>query len=79
VGGSYNFCWEQGSLRLPAPAGTGHKGQERTPAMAAGLTDHRWSLQELLRYQVPLPAWVAPTRRGRPPHRAQPPALLAAA
>ena len=79
VGAAYNFCWAHGSLRRPAPAGTGHKWQERTPAMAAGLTDHRWSLQELLCYQVPLPAWVAPRRRGRPPNRARCPALLAAA
>jgi len=37
-----------------------------TPAMASGLTDHIWSIQELLSYRMaPLP-WVAPTRRGRP-------------
>ena len=27
--------------------------QERTPAMAAGLTDHKWSMEELLTYRVP--------------------------
>jgi hypothetical protein len=27
---------------------------------------------ELLRYQVPLPPWVAPKRRGRPPRTARP-------
>ena len=37
--------------------------------MAAGLTHHRWTMLELLRYQVPLPPWVAPKRRGRPPKR----------
>ena len=37
-----------------------------TLAMANGLTDHIWSVQELLSYRVaPLP-WVEPTRRGRP-------------
>lgn len=36
VGCLYNFCWQHGSL------------QGRTPAMAAGLTDHRWSLEEFL-------------------------------
>lgn len=36
VGCLYNFCWVHTSL--------GNK----TPAMAAGLTDHRWSLEEFL-------------------------------
>ena len=69
VGGAYNFCWDHDSLRLPAPPGVGHKWLERTPAMAAGLTDRRWTMRELLHYQVPLPAWVPPKRRGRPPKR----------
>ena len=77
VGCAYNFCWTHGSLRQLAPAGTGRKWQERTPAMAAGLTDHPWTMHQLLRYQVPLPAWVPPRRRGRPPKAAPP--LLAAA
>ena len=67
VGCAYNFCWSHDSLRLDAPAGTGRRWQERTPAMAAGLTDHQWTVGELLHYRVPLPAWVAPKRRGRPP------------
>jgi transposase-like protein len=79
VGAAYNFCWVHGSLRQPAPAGTGRKWQERTPAMAAGLTDHPWSLQEVLRYQVPPPAWVAPKHRGRPPKPARAPTLAVAA
>jgi hypothetical protein len=70
VGGAYNFCWEHDSLRLVAPAGAGRKWLERTPAMAAGLTDHRWTMRELLHYQVPLPCWVPPKRRGRPPKSA---------
>jgi transposase-like protein len=78
VGCTYNFCWEHSSLRLLAPAGGGRKWQERTPAMAAGLTDHRWTMRELLSYQVPLPAWVAPKRRGRPPKPARPPTLAVA-
>jgi transposase-like protein len=78
VGSTYNFCWAHASLRVLAPAGTGRMWQERTPAMAAGLTDHRWSLHELLTYQVPLPAWVPPKRRGRPPTSAPPPALAVA-
>ena len=79
VGCAYNFCWLHGSLRLAAPPGAPWKWQERTPAMAAGLTDHRWTLRELLRYQVPLPAWVEPKRRGRPPKRGQQPVIAMAA
>ena len=78
VGWADNFCWLPQSLRLAAPAGAPWKWQERTPAMAAGLTAHRWTRQELWRYQVPLPPWVAPKRRGRPPKRAQPPAVVLA-
>jgi transposase-like protein len=70
VGCAYNFCWLHESLRQRAPAGGPWKWQERTPAMAADLTNHRWTMLELMRYQVPLPAWVAPKRRGRPPKRA---------
>jgi hypothetical protein len=54
VGACYNFLWKHHSL-----------GEERTPAMAAGITDHRWSLEELLSFPVPpaeLPRW-----RGRKP------------
>jgi hypothetical protein len=67
VGCAYNLCWLHASLRLAAPAGAPWRWQERTPAMAAGLTNHRWTMQELLEYQIPLPAWIAPKRRGRPP------------
>lgn len=79
VGGAYNFCWHHASLRLAAPAGAGHRWLERTPAMAAGLTDHRWTMGELLHYQVPLPAWVPRKRPGRPPKRAPQAALALAA
>jgi transposase-like protein len=80
VGTAYNFCWTHESLRVAAPPGTGRKWQFCTPAMAASLTDHCWTMTELMHYQVPLPAWVAPKRRGRPPKPAQaPPALVTAA
>ena len=65
VGTTYNFCWVHRSLRRPSRAGW--QWQERTPAMAAGLTDHLWTVQELLRYHVPPAPSVAPKRRGRPP------------
>jgi transposase-like protein len=78
VGCAYNFCWLHQSLRLAAPAGAPWKWQEWTPAMAAGLADHRWTMRELLRSQVPLPPWMAPKRRGRPPKRALQPAMAVA-
>lgn len=40
---SYNFCWPVRTLAQPDAAGCLHP---RTPAMAAGLTDHVWPLQE---------------------------------
>ena len=49
VGGCYNLVWRHCSL-----------GEERTPAMAAGINDHRWSLEELLVFAVPpseIPKW----------------------
>ena len=79
VGCAYNLCWPHRSLRLATPPGGTGKWRERTPAMAAGLTDHRWTMADLLRYQVPVPLWVAPKRRGRPPKRRETPALAGAA
>jgi transposase-like protein len=68
VGTVYNFCTDHRSLRLRRrgrPDRVGHRWHERTPAMAAGLTDHRWSVHELLTFHVPLPRWTPPRRRGR--------------
>jgi hypothetical protein len=44
---SYNFCWPVRTLGVRSPEGT---WQKRTPAMAAGLTDHVWSLKEWIRF-----------------------------
>lgn len=44
---SYNFCWPVRTLRVRSPD---RLGPRRTPAMAAGLTDHVWSLAEWLRF-----------------------------
>ena len=44
---SYNFCWPVRTLR--ENGADGH-WRPRTPAMAAGLTDHVWSLAEWLTY-----------------------------
>jgi len=46
---SYNFCWPVRTLRTRSPDGSWEKC---TPAMAAGLTDHVWSLAEWLRFQA---------------------------
>jgi hypothetical protein len=69
VGTAYNFCWPHDSLRQVAPDHAPQKWLLRTPAMAAGLSDHPWTPVELLRFQIPLPRWVPPKRRGRPPKR----------
>jgi transposase-like protein len=78
VGCAYNFCWCHRSLRWRAGEGASRQWLGRTPAMAAGLTDHPWSMTELLRYQVPLSPWVPPKRQRRPLGRIQP-SLMAGA
>ena len=69
VGTAYDFCWHHDSLRQRAPDDAPRTWHLRTPAMAAGLTSHRWTPNELLPFQVPLPRWVPPRRRGRLPKR----------
>ena len=61
----YNFVLPHASLRQPwaepvRTYGTGSAKRWRpcTPAMAAGLTDHVWTLKEVLLYRVPL--WPQP-------------------
>ena len=71
VGCAYNFCWAHDSLRIAAGDGQRRRWQERTPAMAAGLTDHCWTMREWVSQPIPLPPWVPPKRRGRPPKRSQ--------
>ncbi|MFN2638271.1 MAG: hypothetical protein ABR585_14745 [Gemmatimonadaceae bacterium] len=44
---SYNFCWEVRTLRESDGKG---RWRARTPAMAAGLSNHVWSLMEWLSY-----------------------------
>lgn len=69
VGSIYNFCSWHDSLHLPLYIGRAGRRRwvPRTPAMAAGLTDHRWSVLELLSFKVPPLPFVPPKRRGRPP------------
>jgi IS1 family transposase len=61
----YNFCLPHASVCQPLPQpesthGTGSATQWRpcTPAMAAGLTDHVWTLREVLLFRVP--PWPQP-------------------
>jgi hypothetical protein len=61
----HNFCLPHASIRLPLAAPESTKGsgsakrwQPCTPAMAAGLTDHVWTLKEVLLYRVP--PWPQP-------------------
>lgn len=63
----YNLCDAHHSLRCYLAVGTfGHRWVQRTPAMAAGLTDHIWTVDKLLMYRVPPPRWSPPKQRGRP-------------
>jgi IS1 family transposase len=61
----YNFCLPHASLRQPLPQplltngnGSAKRWQPQTPAMAAGVTDHVWSLREVLLFRVP--PWSQP-------------------
>jgi len=63
----HNFCLPHASLRQPLPQpeptnGSGSAKQWRpcTPAMAAGLTDHVWTLREVLLFRVP--PWPQPAQ-----------------
>jgi transposase-like protein len=58
VGTLYNFCCAHSSLGLV-------EGRQQTPAMASGITDHVWTVSELLHYRVRPPRWEPPRRRGR--------------
>jgi hypothetical protein len=50
----YNLVRPHKSLRLSVLDRQGHRWRPRTPAMAAGLTDHIWSIKELAT-ALPLP------------------------
>ncbi|MBI3734666.1 MAG: IS1 family transposase [Chloroflexi bacterium] len=65
IGSVYNFCAYHKSLRLSGII-NGHQWIPRTPAIAAGITDHRWSVHELLSFQVPPKRWTPPKQPGRP-------------
>lgn len=66
MGCVYNFCTEHKSLRLKLWVGYhDFRWVRRTPALAAGLTDHIWTVKELLLFQIPPPGWQPPKHRGR--------------
>jgi hypothetical protein len=44
----YNLIRHHKSLRLPVVDGSSRKWKQRTPMMAAGLTQHVWTVKELL-------------------------------
>lgn len=56
LGCVYNFCTPHHSLSLTTPT---------TPAMAAAITDHLWSVRELLYFKIPT-TFQPIKRRGRP-------------
>jgi hypothetical protein len=49
----HNFHRAQQALRLPLGDGV-RRYHHRSPAMALGLTDHRWSVQEVLTTRIPI-------------------------
>ena len=63
--GYYHFCLPHGGLRKgifpPVPTkgnGSPKKWRQVTPAMSVGVTNHVWTLQELLTYRVPPDAHI---------------------
>ena len=61
IGCTYNLCFPHHELSTSK-----HLGAACTPAMAAGFTDHVWSMWEVLTYKVAPTPWVEPKQRGRP-------------
>ncbi len=58
IGTVDNFCTPHASLQ--------DAGRATTPAMAAGITAHCWTVRELLSFRVPPSRWTPPKQRGRP-------------
>jgi len=64
IGCTYNFCFSH--CELSKSQTKGGFGFPCTPAMASGLTDHVWTVKELLLYKVPPPPLSIPKKKGRP-------------
>jgi transposase-like protein len=66
LGCVYNFCDFHKSLRLRLSVGrNGSRWVQRTPALAAQLTDHCWTLEELFITKTLPPPWIKKQGRGR--------------
>jgi hypothetical protein len=73
VGTTYNWCLPHRELSRREAKVRGKRGEIlMTPAMASGLTNHIWSLSELLWYHR-TPAALLPPKRGRGRPRKLPP------
>jgi transposase-like protein/IS1 family transposase len=64
IGSTYNFCIVH--QELSKALDLGGWGFPCTPAMASGITDHVWSVKELLTYKVIPPPLPIPKKKGRP-------------
>jgi IS1 family transposase len=64
TGCTYNFCFPH--HELSKSKAKGGFGFSCTPAMASGITNHIWSVKELLTYKIPPPPLPVPKKRGRP-------------
>ncbi len=70
LGCVYNFCDFHQSLRLRLSVGRhGFRWVQRTPALAAGLADHQWTLEELFSHKTPPRPWIKKQGRGRMPNQ----------
>ncbi len=58
IGATYNFCFPHQQLSKKV-----HFGCSTTPAMAVALTDHLWSMRELLIYKKAPPEWEEHKKR----------------
>jgi hypothetical protein len=70
IGCTYNFCFPHHELSKAK-----HFGYACTPAMAAGVTDHIWTVQEVLTDKIAPAPWVEPKplRRSRKKAVSDPP------
>jgi len=66
IGCTYNLCFAHHELSHAR-----HFGFPCTPAMAAGVTEHIWSIEEVLTYKMAPAPWVAP-KRARKKARSEP-------
>jgi hypothetical protein len=64
IGCTYNFCIVH--QQLSKALDLGGFGFPCTPAMASGLTDHVWSVKELLTFKVAPPPLPLLKKKGRP-------------